>query len=992
MTGQWVPGDTRHWLSGADVQTNRHLLRNVAEIVGTVMLAEVISMLVLPLVAPQWPLFSLRLLGMAVTLLIAAPIIIFRLITVWGRRPSPETSLVSSGVMKPVGLVLACGVTLTGFIAYWMACESHRQSEVAFDALSERIKTEVARRMNEFEDGLRALRGLHEASEELTLQEFREYCRVVDPKVYFQGAMGQGFIRSVQKDNSGPFVAWAQENLGEDFQIKTAGSLDEHDDYFVICHIEPYAENQAARGLDVGSETNRRVAAEKARATGVPTLTAKINLVQDQLNHNGFLYYLAVYQTGVPLETAQQREAAFLGWVYMPITSELALDGILLSGDGKVDVEVYDTMAIDLSNKLFCGHGFHFEDEEQGHQYVPVFSKSYPLSFGGRRWTVQINSNPNFDTSGLFLRPIFTTVFGATLTILFAMMVWNLGTSRLRAIQLAESMTVDLKAAKEEAEEGFRRFNTIFENVPVGVNLLDVDGCVLDTNPAGLELWEAESQEELRGISILDQLPKQAHNLVIRSLCDAMTGHPCCVEFQMTGLRGTNRLIELHAVVFENPTLQYKKTYLLAALRDVTVQRQAEANLREAREKAEGANQSKSEFLANMSHEIRTPMTAILGYTDLLADYSQPNVVEPERKEYIDTIRRNGEHLLAIINDILDLSKIEAGKMTVESVPMRLDSLVRDVMDLMHVKASAKGLALDSIIENKIPMIIHSDPIRLRQILVNLLGNAIKFTEIGRVRLRVCYVKSENSLRLSVEDTGIGMSEDQLGKLFQAFVQADNSTARRFGGTGLGLRISKRLAQILGGDINVTSEPNAGSVFSLSLSIEKIDENNWLTPDEACSAAAQKKTGLDESTKLSTVALKGMRILLAEDGPDNVRLISFHLRKAGAEVVTVENGKLTIEQVTQDGTIDGPLEVPARFDVILTDMQMPEMDGYQSTQLLRDKGCTLPIVALTAHAMAGDLQKCLDAGCSSYTTKPIDRKRLIEVLQQYHPEAMSATT
>lgn len=972
------------------MQANKHLLRSTAEVVGAVALAEVVSTLVLPLVIPQLPNFALHMLGMAVTLLIAAPLIIYRLMTSWGVKLSPVTQKVSTDVMRPATLVLVCGVAVTGFFAYWMACEAHRQSEVAFDALGERVRTEVARRMKEFEDGLKALRGLHEATEELTLVEFREYCKVVDPQVCFQGAMGQGFIQSVKKDDVGQFMAWSEEKLGKEFRIKTAGNLDQYDDYFVICHIEPLAANRAAWGLDVGSEINRRVAAETARATGLPTLTAKINLVQDQLHHNGFLYYLAVYQPGVSLDTRQQREEAFLGWVYMPITSELALDGILASGDGKVDVEVYDTMAIDPSNKLFCDHGYHFKSDDEKHSYLPIFSKSYPLIFGGRQWTVQISSNPNFDTSALFLRPFFTTVIGGTLTVLLAAMVWNMGTSRLRAIQLAESMTADLKTAKEEAEEGFRRFTTIFENVPVGVNLLDVDGCVLETNPAGLELWEARSQEEIRGRSILEQIPRQFHSQVIRSLCDALVGHPCCVEFQMTGLRGTNRLIELHAVVFENPTQTYKKSYLLTALRDVTVQRNAEADLREAREKAEEANQSKSEFLANMSHEIRTPMTAILGYADLLAEQSSSDTDHPERLEYIDTIRRNGEHLLAIINDILDLSKIEAGKMTVESVPMRLDALVRDVMDLMQVKANAKGLALDSIVESNIPMIIDSDPIRLRQILVNLLGNAIKFTEIGRVRLRVCYVPSQNSLRLSVEDSGIGMTESQLQRLFQAFVQADSSTARRFGGTGLGLRISKRLAQMLGGDISVTSEPGAGSVFCLSLALEKINENNWLTPDEACAAAMQKKEAIESSTKLPTHALQGMRILLAEDGPDNIRLISFHLRKAGAEVTTVENGKLTVEQMTQDGTVDGPLEVPSRFDVILTDMQMPEMDGYQATSLLREKGCTLPIVALTAHAMAGDLQKCLDAGCSNYTTKPIDRKRLIEVLQQYHPEAMQS--
>ncbi|MHC2068432.1 CHASE domain-containing protein [Bremerella sp. T1] len=974
------------------MQSNKYHLRVIVEVILTVALAEVASTLLLPWVIPHLPSLSERLLGMAMTLLIAAPVIIFRLLSIWSvHTVSPEVASMKTPVMRPVAVALLCGVAMTAYTAYWMACESHRQAESKFDALAERVKYEVARRMKEFEDGLKALRGLHEASEQVTLEDFRDYCKVVDPLVCFQGAMGQGFIRRVPKDGTESFLAWSHEHLDPNFRIKSSGKLDQYDDYLVICHIEPLANNRAAWGLDVGSENNRRVAAEKAKTTGVPTLSAKINLVQDQLDHNGFLYYLAVYKSGAPLETEQQRDDAFVGWVYMPITSELALEDITASGDEMVDVEVYDDMAFDPSAKLFSGHGYRFEDKVAQGNYKALFSKTYALTFGGRPWTILIQSNPNFDTSDLFLRPFIATVVGGTLTVMVAVVVWNMGTSRFRAIRMAESMTVDLKLAKEEAEDGFRRFNTIFENVPIGVNVLDVDGHVLQTNPAGLELWEAESQEAIRGMSLMDQIPKTSHSMVIQGLCSALTGRSSCVEFQMIGLRGSVRLIELHAVVVHNPTRVYQQTHLLTVLRDISPQRQVESDLREAREKAEESNRSKSEFLANMSHEIRTPMTAILGYADLLAEPEQGGLGHEDKMEYIATIRRNGEHLLTIINDILDLSKIEAGKMTIESVPMRVDALIRDVMDLMQVKASAKGLSLDSIIESRIPMIIHSDPIRLRQILVNLLGNAIKFTEIGRVRLRVCYLNNDQRLRLSIEDTGIGMTDAQQASLFQAFVQADNSTARRFGGTGLGLRISKRLAQMLDGDINVTSEMNVGSVFCLDLAVGRVDEGNWLTASEARAVPVGNEPDEETTaTKTSTQPLQGMKILLAEDGPDNVRLIAFHLRKAGAEVATVENGKLAVEQMTTDGTVGGKLTDSPRFDVILTDMQMPEMDGYAATRLLREKGCTLPIVALTAHAMAGDLQKCLDAGCTAYTTKPIDRQRLIETLQQYHPAAMQS--
>ncbi len=973
------------------MHSRKFLFRVVVELILTVFLALFVSNLLLPWVAPRFPESPTRIIFVSLALLLAGPMVIYRLLMYWSLRESNNAQPLSSDVVRPFMAIMACGVLLTTLATIWMAYESRLDSEIKFDALAERVKVEVARRMANFEYGLKALRGLHEASEEVSLAEFRDYCEVVDPVLNFPGAMGQGFIRRIQRNQRDAFLAWAEENLGQDFKIKSAGNINDRDDFYVICHIEPLENNRAAWGLDVGSESNRREAADKAIATGKPTLTAKINLVQDQLNHNGFLYYLAVYQIGMPRSTPEEREKAFLGWVYMPITSERALDGIIQSADDMVDVEVYDNMAIDPSAKLFCGHGYHFHDANAQAVYRPQFIKAFPVQVGGRNWTVQVASNPNFDTTSSFLQPELTILFGGMLTLLVAAVIWNMGSSRRRAIQLAESMTIDLKKAKDEAEENAHRFTAIYLNVPVGVALLDAKGRVLKSNPEGLKLWEAYSQKQLRGASLLDQVPEDGHAAVIYALEEAMNGRDVQTEFQMVGLRGTVRLIEMHAVVVGSVKQDGTCMQILTAMRDVTSQRRTENELREARSRAEMANQTKSEFLANMSHEIRTPMTAILGYTDLLAEEQNHEVSFNDRLEYINTIRRNGEHLLMIINDILDLSKIEAGKMTVESVPTRIDTVVREVMELMQVKAAAKGLALNATIETKIPKIIPCDPIRLRQILVNLVGNAIKFTEIGRVRIQCRYDFPSKSVQISVEDSGIGMTEMQMERLFQAFVQADNSMARRFGGTGLGLRISKRLAEILGGDITITSEVGIGSTFCVSLFVDNIHDNNWLEPTEHLEAIEKVESSEKGKSKASKQPLKGMKILLAEDGPDNIRLISFHLRKAGAEVETVENGKLLIEQMTVDGTVDGELKDPPPCDVVLTDMQMPEMDGYEAARLLRDKGATLPIVALTAHAMSGDLKKCLDAGCSAYATKPIDRERLIRSVQRFHPDAMTST-
>ncbi len=408
---------------------------------------------------------------------------------------------------------------------------------------------------------------------------------------------------------------------------------------------------------------------------------------------------------------------------------------------------------------------------------------------------------------------------------------------------------------------------------------------------------------------------------------------------------------------------------------DITVARQAAEAIKAAQLAAEAANRAKSEFLANMSHEIRTPMTAIVGYADLLMD---PNEDMTEWRDHAETIKRNGEHLLTIINDILDLSKIEAGKMSVEAIPMDPAQILADVESLMRVRSKAKGISLVTEYATPLPATMTSDPVRFKQIMVNLVGNAIKFTELGGIRVvaRFDTQRPEGpSLVVSVIDTGVGMAQEQIDRLFLAFSQGDTSTTRRFGGTGLGLRISKTLAEMMGGEIEVRSTPGAGSTFTLRIPTGAVGELVIPVPVKSLVEASP-----DTSREAAVAApgpLTGVRIWFAEDGPDNQRLIGYHLRKAGATVRLFENGRLALESLTTDGTVDGPLLDPPPCDLVLTDMQMPEIDGYMLARALRAKGWTRPIVALTAHAMSGDAERCIEAGCDRYATKPIERDALI---------------
>jgi len=360
-------------------------------------------------------------------------------------------------------------------------------------------------------------------------------------------------------------------------------------------------------------------------------------------------------------------------------------------------------------------------------------------------------------------------------------------------------------------------------------------------------------------------------------------------------------------------------------------------------------------------------MTAILGFADLLL---QPDGTAEETHEYLQIIRENGRVLLQLINDILDLSKIEAERMAIEKGPRCPWELVDEVISLLRVRAEEKGIELRAECDSHVPPVIFTDPIRLRQILVNLVGNAIKFTEQGSVLIRLWHSPPTAPLaRLSfaVADTGIGISPAVLAHIFQPFTQADTSHSRRFGGSGLGLAISRRLAQKLGGTIEVASEPGRGSTFTLSIDPGSIDA---LVPP------LRTLSNHPQAIPQTERRFSG-RVLLAEDVQASVHLVCTMLKRAGVQVDVAGNGRMACDKCTASLLAGTP------YDLVLMDVQMPEMDGLEATRALRSAGWKAPIIALTAHAMNGDREKCLAAGCDSYLSKPLDRQALVQLLARH---------
>jgi signal transduction histidine kinase/CheY-like chemotaxis protein len=401
---------------------------------------------------------------------------------------------------------------------------------------------------------------------------------------------------------------------------------------------------------------------------------------------------------------------------------------------------------------------------------------------------------------------------------------------------------------------------------------------------------------------------------------------------------------------------------LANAMTSQLAERHAELEL--ARAQAVASTEAKSRFLAHMSHELRTPLTAILGFSQLLAERDVPSA---ERIENALTIHRNAEHMLTLINEVLDSSKIEAGRMTVEHIPMSLVDVVTSACKLFAKPAAEKGLRLEVEFATAVPERVLGDPTRLRQILMNLLGNAVKFTAHGQVRIAVACTgtagdAASGRVLCRVSDTGKGMTPDQLARLFRAFEQADLATARLHGGTGLGLSISKQLAHLLGGDLTVASQPGQGTTFTLELPLRPTPGAQWLKPSADSTPAA--------AASATAPSLSG-RVLLVDDGADNRRLIGLVLERAGANVETAENGQQAVDKVLATRS-EG-----ASYDLILMDMQMPGLDGPGATRALRRAGVTTPIVALTANLLASDQQTCRDAGCDGVLGKPIQRPHFL---------------
>jgi PAS domain S-box-containing protein len=545
------------------------------------------------------------------------------------------------------------------------------------------------------------------------------------------------------------------------------------------------------------------------------------------------------------------------------------------------------------------------------------------------------------------------------------------------------------KRAEEELRESEGKFRAITSSAQDAIVMIDNSGNINYWNPAAEKIFGYKRNEVLGEELHLVLAPKRFHEAYRQGF----------EKFRRTGKGpAVGRTLELAAVRKDGTefpmelSLSAAKTNGkwsgIAVIRDITERKQAEEELVKAKEEAEAASKAKSEFVANMSHEIRTPMNGIIGMTQLALGTE----LSSEQCEYISTVRESADSLLKVINDVLDFSKIEAGKLNLESADFNIRDCIAGTVRSLAVKAREKDLELAYQVHPDVPEVVVGDCWRLRQVLTNLAGNAIKFTEHGEVLVNVwreALQEERMKLHFSVRDTGIGIEEDKLEMIFDAFTQADGSTTRMYGGTGLGLAISSRLVSGMGGEIWVESRAGAGSTFHFTATFELV---------ECGSDASSMQDGTGDSDQIEVFsngpnrskgdiggggekpgrgkpAKHGLRVLLAEDNPINQRLTFKLLQKRGHEVTVATTGTEAIEAYQRQ-----------EFDVILMDVQMPEISGFEVARKIRQveesTGRHTPVVALTAHAMEGDRQRCFEAGMDAYISKPFRPDHLVQLLEE----------
>ncbi|MBN8442167.1 MAG: CHASE domain-containing protein [Thauera sp.] len=995
----------------------------------------------------------------------------------------------------PIALVIA---VIGALLASWFTLHKRHEQNLRghFELETQRLTTKVGERMAAYAQILRAGAGVMAASDGVSRAEWARFYEMLDLKRAHDGIQGVGFAQYIPREQLGRHVQAIRAEGFPDYAVRPGHVRDE---YSSIVYLEPFSgRNLNAFGYDMLSEPVRHEAMARARDTGRLAYSGKVKLMQETEGRvqAGFLAYQPVYRGGGRPNTIALRRAALLGWVYSPYRADDLFDPILRPDLGMIRVEIFDGDEPRPETLLYDSAAHTATSAASAPQ--GVFTQISALDLEGRRWTLRYTALSGFVSSTRFESPwIEFTAIGVIGLLLFGVL-FALRSTQRRAERIAGQLTETLR----ESEATLR---SMLQEMPVALCQIEASGAISFRNRRFLELFGYDADvvptvADLWQVALPDAAQREAAQAAWKRalLQSSETGQEiAALEYRVRVRSGEVRDVAISGVGFG--------ARFLATFVDQTERLRDELRLRKARVDAEAASEAKTAFVAHMSHEIRTPMNAVLGLLQLL----QHTTLSARQRDYVQKVSSAAHALLSILNDILDFSKVEAGKVVLDKVPFRLDELLRNLSGLLSTEGGSKDVEVLFQVDPEVPRVVRGDALRLRQVLLNLVGNAIKFTEHGEVVVWLRLLPSSAHaarIEFSVRDTGIGIAPQRLNAVFEAFSQAESSTTRRYGGTGLGLPICQRLVQLMGGELTVESVLGVGSTFRFVLGFVRDDEVlaaeravrtemaslglpqplrafiaddhalvrealaaaatsfgwratltasaaevvhalqqdagrydvicvDWTLLGEAEWAVARQilarplgerapvvlmvtPHGLDwlalnlsddhdafdaylvkpvtplmlfeavakavgsaacaseaPASSAASAPLAGLRLLLVEDNVLNQQVARELLTSAGAQVEVADNGSEGLEAVAA---------AALPFDAILMDIQMPVMDGYETTRVLREeRGVTVPIIAMTANALPTDRLACLAAGMNDHVGKPIDMSTLVGSLLKH---------
>ena len=721
----------------------------------------------------------------------------------------------SSIVLHPAAWIVLA-LSLAASAAGWLIVRNHEElgTRNRFDEEANRIAAALEERMLIYQDVLHGAAGLYAASLSVERDEWKSYIESISINERFPGIDGLGFIASVRRTELEDFVNTTRADKTPGFQVASPGTAE---DLLIVKYIEPQARHSALLGQDFGADPQRRALAEKSRDTGATAMSGTLTLAGKAGGApSGFLMMLPVYHNRQPRGTLAERRDGIEGWVYARFVTAQLMQGILANKSPMMYFRVLDETP-DAREKGI------FENEAHPADYHAKFSDEFLLVTGGRQWRLVFSSKPAFEAMIPRSASALAGAGGALLSLLLFGIVWSLSTTRERALGMASDMTAALRSANERLEYERYLLQTLMDNLPDRIYFKDLQNRFLRNNRAHLRRFRLEDPAQAVGKTDFDFFAKEHAQKAANDEQEVIRSRqPLTQEEKETWPDGSITWALSTKMPLRDHTGQIVGTFGIS--RDITDRKRAEEAMRRAKEAAEEASRAKSHFLASMSHELRTPLNSIIGFANILLK-NKAGTLNPAELNFLDRIQSNGNHLLGLINEILDLSKIEAHKMEVQSSVVALDQLVRDTIAEEEGLVRDKPVELRADLPEKMEPIL-TDPGKLRQVIINLIGNALKFTERGSVTVRVVTdPASHRPVRLDVSDTGIGIPPEKLGLIFEAFQQGDAGTARKYGGTGLGLTISLALCRLMGYRIEAASEVGRGSTFSVILESGEVERD-----------------------------------------------------------------------------------------------------------------------------------------------------------------------